>query len=194
MLLNVDVSGKTAVVIGGGAVATRKTALLLSAGAVVHIVAPVITEELKTLDFNSRLILTLDEYHDKYLEWAFLVVAATNSAVVNRLVSEDAGRLGKLVCVADVSKSGNFSFPSNIRRGDLEIGVSTSGRCPALSAEIRDLLASVITEEYIPIMRRLAEEREKLLTSRSSSTYNAQILRSLARQLISELSESKDKS
>jgi len=94
--------------------------------------------------------------------------------------------------VADNPPVGNCTFPAVLRRGDLEITVSTGGRCPTLAAEIRDMIAGAIGDEYGAALEQLAVEREKLLTDGSTSTYNTQVLRSLAGRLIAEIAERKD--
>ena len=192
VLLNVDMSGKTAVVIGGGTVAYRKIKVLLDAGAKVYVVAPAVAEEIDALAQAENLTVRNDQYRISDLEGMFLVVAATDDAGVNRQVATDAASQKKMVCVTDAFEAGNCSFPAVLRRGDLEIGVSTRGCCPSLAVELRELIATLITEEYGALVSELAEEREKLLTSGNSSTYNKQVLRPLARRLISELNERKD--
>jgi precorrin-2 dehydrogenase/sirohydrochlorin ferrochelatase len=79
-----------------------------------------------------------------------------------------------------------------LRRGNLEIGVSTNGTCPGFAAAVRDVIATLIGNEYGEILEVLAAEREKLLTEGRGNTYNKQILRSRARQLLAELSTRKD--
>ena len=192
MLLNVDMSGKPAVIIGGGKVAYRKAKALLAAGAEVSVVAPDVTEEIVALAQVRKFAVRYAHYKPSDLKGMFLVVAATDDTGVNRQVAKDADSQGKMVCIADASETGCCSFPAVLRRGNLEIGVSTGGSCPSLAAELLEVVASIITEEYGAVVGRLAEEREKLLTEGNSSTYNAQVLRSLARRLISELNERKD--
>jgi len=192
VLLNVDMSGKTAVVVGGGKVACRKALVLLEAGAEVLVVAPDLTGEIGNLAKAGSVKVRYGHYQSGDLDGAFLVVAATDSAGVNSQVASDAASLKKLVCVADAAETGNCIFPAVLRRDKLEIGVSTAGGCPALSSELRDLIATLITDEYGGVANRLAKEREKLLTDGNPSTYNTQVLRSLARRLISELNERKD--
>jgi precorrin-2 dehydrogenase/sirohydrochlorin ferrochelatase len=192
VLLNVDLSRKRAVVIGGGKVAYRKAEALLAAGAEVSVVAPVVVEEIRALAMAGKLTVRCAKYKPSDLEGMFLVVAATDSSSVNQQVAVDAGSQMKLVCLADTSEGGNCSFPAILRRGNIEIGVSTGGGCPSLAVQLRELIATLITEEYGIIAGQLSEEREKLLTAGNSSTYNARVLRSLASQLIPELDENKD--
>jgi siroheme synthase-like protein len=185
-------SGKAAVVIGGGKVACRKAAALLAVGAEVLIVAPDLIDEIMVLEQTGRLEIRCGHYEASDLDGAFLAVAATDNADVNLRVAVDATSREKLVCVADAPEVGNCTFPAVLRREKLEIGISTAGGCPALAVELRDLIATLITDEYGGVVNRLAQEREKLLTEGNTGTYNTQVLRSLARQLISELNERKD--
>lgn len=192
MLLNIGMTGKKSVVIGGGKVAWRKIRSLLVGGAQVSVVAPFVLEEISNLAQTGRIQLRQGNYQAADLEGMFLVVAATDDSGVNRQIAQDAGSLGVIACVADAPQLGNCSFPALLRRGNLEIGVSTGGCCPALAAEIRDLIGALITDEYGAVLDQLAKEREKLLTEGNPSTYNEQVLRPLARRLLAELTESKE--
>jgi siroheme synthase (precorrin-2 oxidase/ferrochelatase) len=75
----------------------------------------------------------------------------------------------------------------------LEISVSTNDRHPAFAAEIRDLIAEEIGEEFGILLDSLATEREKLLTEGNLSTYNRKVLRSRTRELIFELKKHKER-
>ena len=192
LALNIDMLGKTALVVGGGRVALRKAHALLAAGASLRVVAPEICRELAELAARGTVSLRLGNYALADLDAVFLAVAATDDAAVNRTVAADAKERGILVMVADSPLAGNCTFPALLRRGDLEVAVSTGGRCPALAAEIRDIISGVIGDEYGAVLEQLAAEREKLLTDGSARTYNTQVLRSLAGRLIAEIAERKD--
>jgi precorrin-2 dehydrogenase/sirohydrochlorin ferrochelatase len=165
---------------------------LLDAGATIRIVALEPSPEITQLAAAGTVTLKSGCYAPSDLQDAFLVVAATNDPETNRRVGADARQRNLLVSVTDAPESGNCTFPALLRRGDLEVGVSTNGTCPGFAALVRDMLAGVIGEEYGVILATLAVEREKLLTEGRPSTYNKQILRSRARELINELSEHKE--
>jgi precorrin-2 dehydrogenase/sirohydrochlorin ferrochelatase len=120
-------------------------------------------------------------------------VAATSDPQTNRIIAADARRLGILVNVTDAPESGNCTFPALLRRGDLEISISTNGKCPGFAAELRDILAGAIDEKYGTILQTLTAEREKLLTEGRCSTYNKQVLRSRTRELINEFTKHKER-
>jgi precorrin-2 dehydrogenase/sirohydrochlorin ferrochelatase len=192
LALNICMQGKIAVIIGGGAVALRKIRTLLAAGASVRAVSLNITTEIALLQNSGLLTIRLGSYTSSDLKGAFLVIAATDNNLVNEQICADADRLGILVAAAGNPGSGNCTFPAILHRGDLEIAVSTGGRCPTFAADVRDTIAEHIGEEYAFILEQLAEKREKLLTDGAASTYNTQVLRSLAIDLLAEFTDSKD--
>lgn len=187
--LNIDMHDRVALVVGGGPVACRKVRTLLASGACVRVVAPALVPEISLLAASGTIVVRDGCYEAGDLDTVFLVVAATDDAAVNNRVAEDARRLGILVAVTDAPELGTCIFPALLRRGDLEIGVSTGGRCPAFAKLVRDLLAGVISDDYGAALEQLAAEREKLLTEGNSSTYNKKIVHSLAARLIAELPE-----
>jgi precorrin-2 dehydrogenase/sirohydrochlorin ferrochelatase len=192
LALNIDMRDRLVVVVGGGAVALRKVRTLLAAGARVRVVAEQFCPELVELCASYSIAQKTAEYQPADLEQTFLVVAATNSRVVNERVCRDARSIGVLAMVVDNPAAGDCTFPALLKRGDLEIAVSTGGRCPTFAVDVRDRIAGVIGKEYAEMLDLLAAEREKLLTNGSPSTYNTKVLRSLATHLFAELTERKE--
>lgn len=192
LALNIRMHGKTAVVIGGGAVALRKIRTLLAAGASVRVAGTTVCPEIAALNDSGALAARVGSYAASDLDGAFMAVAATDDALVNGQVCADARERGILAAAADDPAAGECTFPAVLRRGDLEIAVSTGGRCPTFAVDVRDRIAEHIGDEYGTILQLLTAEREKLLTNGSSSTYNAQVLRSLAGRLLAEFTERKE--
>ena len=192
LALNVNMRGKRAVVVGGGAVALRKVQTILAAEGAVTVVSPALCPLLEALSGSGEVDVRIGTYDSSDLDGAFLAVAATDNEQVNRQVAADAGKRRILISVADQPASGDCIFPATVRRGRLEIAVSTGGQCPSLAAEVKRLIEGVIGDEYAEILEQLAVEREKLLTDGNSSTYNAEVLRSHARQLIAEHTDRKE--
>jgi precorrin-2 dehydrogenase/sirohydrochlorin ferrochelatase len=184
---------RTVLVAGGGTVAGRKIMALLDSGAHVIVVAPEITPEIRQLEIAGAVRVLNRCYCTSDLTGIFLAVAATNHPQTNREIAADARKQGILVNVTDSPKSGNCTFPALLRRGDLEVSISTNGMCPGFAAEIRDIIASQIGNEYGAILETLTAEREKLLTEGRSSTYNRLFLRSRVRELINKLTEHKER-
>ncbi|OGU00112.1 MAG: hypothetical protein A2X80_11915 [Geobacteraceae bacterium GWB2_52_12] len=192
LALNIKMDGKQAIIIGGGTVALRKLVTLLKTGALVTVVAPEICPEIRALENSGALKSRAGAYAATDLDNAFLVIAATDDAMINELVRAEAQSRGIMVVVADNPSAGDCTFPAILQRGDLQIAVSTGGNCPTFAADLRDYIAGHIGDEFGDALGQLAAERQKLLTNGSSSTYNVQVLRSLARRLIAELTERKE--
>jgi siroheme synthase-like protein len=190
--LNIDMHGRIALVAGGGQVACRKANALLASGASVRVVAPVMVSGITDLAASGAIVAREGCYRTGDLDNCFLAVAATDDAAVNRRVASDARERGILVAVADAPELGTCTFPAVLRRGNLEIGVATGGRCPAFALLVRDLLAGVIGDDYGAALEQVAIEREKLLTEGNDSTYNNKLVHSLAARLIEELSEHRE--
>lgn len=191
--LNIDVRDMKVLVAGGGMVAGRKILSLLDAEATVLVVAPEISPEIRRLAAAGAITIKTECYKSSDLDNVFLAVAATDDPATNQRIADDARQRGILVTVTDAPESGNSTFPALLRRGDLQISISTNGTCPGFATEIRDMLSTVIGEEYGTILQTLAAEREKLLTEGSHSTYNKQVLRSRARELINMTSKHKER-
>jgi len=192
LALNIRMEGKHAVIVGGGTVALRKLRTLLAAGALVRVVALAICTEISILKKSNDFEIKLGNYVESDLSNAHLVIAATDNILVNEQVCADARARRILVAVADNPGLGDCTFPAILHRGALEIAVSTGGRCPTFAADVRDRIAGIIGTEYGTILDQLAVEREKLLTNGSSSTYNSQVLRSLATKLLAEHTDRKE--
>lgn len=192
LTLSIEIQGRNTLVVGGGAVACRKIKTLLKAGAQVHVVTRALDPELHNLRKSSDFSLRLGSYEPEDLEGMFLVVAASDCIETNAEIAREAQKRGILVAVVNAPRRGNIMFPAILQRGELEIAVSSGGRCPAFSVLVRDHLATLIGEDFGFALEQLATEREKLLTEGNCSTYNAKIVRDRAQKLISALSDSKD--
>ncbi len=149
-------------VVGGGAIATRKAKRFVHAGALVRIVAPALCEELEAFVLERALIVERRPYVTGDIADAQLVVAATNDRHANALVSSDAQREHRLVNAADLSDDGNFAVMSTHRRGPLTIGVSAGG-VPAAAVRIRDAIAERFDLRYSDALNQLTVLRRHML-------------------------------
>jgi siroheme synthase-like protein len=190
--LNIDMHNRAVLVVGGGLVARRKVRVLLDADARVHVVAVSLCRDLADLWSEGHITARIASYEPDDLDDVFLVIAATDNADSNRTIAHDAHKRGVLVAVADAPESGSCTFPALLRRGGLEIAVSTGGRCPAFAVLVRDHIAGVIGDDYGSALEQLAGEREKLLTEGNTSSYNAKVVRSHAQRLMAQLSNQKE--
>ncbi len=152
-LAALDLRGRRCLVAGGGAVARRKVEGLLAAGAEVLVVAPEIEDMPDGAAVERRAVRPGD------LDGAVLAVCATDDGEVNAALAAEARRRGVLVNVADDPAAGDVAVPAVLRRGGLQIGVSTGGASPALARRLRDELAERVGAEYGPLVALLGELR-----------------------------------
>jgi precorrin-2 dehydrogenase/sirohydrochlorin ferrochelatase len=185
----IEMQGMSVLIAGGGQVALRKLKSMLAAGAEVRVVAPAVAPEIRELAASRAVVVRDGRYSSSDLDGVFLAVAATDDTVVNRQIAEEAIRRGILVSVADDPEFGNCTFPALLRRGRLEIGVSTGGRSPGFAVAVRDMLAEIIDERFAEALDSMASVREKLLTGGKASQYNIKVLREQAKHLITGLIE-----
>jgi siroheme synthase-like protein len=176
-----DGSSVTALVVGGGSVASRKVPALLESGASVRVRAPHIADDLASLaERDERLLIERAPYDAGAIRDATLVVAATDNGDVNAQVAEDARRLGRLTIVADDPPLGNCIMPAVHRSGELVVAVATGG-VPGASVRVRDALARRLDGRYAAAIRELAHLRQRLLRQRDRASW-----RSAARALIAD--------
>lgn len=135
--------------------AARKIRKLLQAGAEVVVVSPEVRPELESMDLEIRR--RAYEYGD--LESADLAFTATDSREVNAAVAGEAKRRGVLINVADRPTEGDFALPSTLRRGGLQVAVSTGGASPTLARRIRDELEQNFGPEWAGVVERLDAAR-----------------------------------
>jgi uroporphyrin-III C-methyltransferase/precorrin-2 dehydrogenase/sirohydrochlorin ferrochelatase len=143
-----DLRGRPAVVVGGGAVAETKVGPLVDAGARVTVVAPALTPGLALRVREAGLTHLPREYAAGDVAGAYLVIAATDDPEVNHAVHAEAEARGILVNVVDDPPYCGFILPSILRRGDLVVAVSTSGNAPALAVRIRERIERELGSEY----------------------------------------------
>ena len=150
-----DLDGKRCVVVGGGEVANRKARKLLQARAEVVVISPEIKPELASVATEVRR----RPYRGGDLKGAFLVFAATNRREVNAAVAQEAHERGIPVNVADKPIEGDFALPSTLRRGQLQVAVSTGGASPTLARRIRRELEDAFGFEWAGVVEGLSRAR-----------------------------------
>jgi siroheme synthase-like protein len=165
--VNLIVRGKRCLVVGGGPVAARKVAGLLACGAEVHVIATVPGPSLADLPVT----IEARPYRRGDLAGYRLVIAATNDAVVNRAIFEEAEESGTWINSADDPASCSFTLPSVVRQGPIMVTVSTGGHSPALAAWLKRRIADTLGPEYLVLLDVLSAAREDLRASGRSTEH-----------------------
>jgi len=175
-----DLHGRRCCVVGGGMIAGRKARSLLEAGAWVEVISPDLSKPLELLSRKRLISCRKDIYRKKYIRGAFLVIAATADPAVNRRVSEDAAEFGLLSNNVDRPAQSNFIVPAVLSSNGLIIGISTSGKAPALSKRIKRDLRETVLKKYVKALGALSRERARLRKSGSGFGKRKAILTRMA--------------
>lgn len=162
----VKLAGRRCVVVGGGALAESKIESLLASGAAVTVVSPSLTEVLKRRWEANVLGWVARKFAAGDLDGAFLVIAATADEAVNEFVYREADRGGILCNAIDQPSRCHFYFPAVVRRGDLQIAISTNGLSPSLAQRLRKQFEHEFGPEYGDWLRWLGLVRETLMQRR----------------------------
>ena len=156
-----DLRGRRAVVIGGGAAAEQKVRGLIAAGAHVTLVSPDVTPALTDLGRRGEIELRRRGYHDGDLAGAWLAIAAVNRTV-NAVVWAEAERLGVPLNAVDDLEHSSFIAPAIHREGDITVAVSTGGKSPALAVRLRQRIARLVGRAEARLCALLGELRPEL--------------------------------
>lgn len=155
-----NIKGRNCLVVGGGEIAARKTALLLKAGAQVRVVSPILNDELNNHLQSGNIIYYAETFETKHLNDVVLVIAATNEHSVNQHVSEAANRSSIPVNVVDDPGLCSFIMPSILDRSPILVAISSGGTSPVLARLLRARLETLIPEGYGRLARYAARFRE----------------------------------
>ena len=162
--VHLDIQNRNCLVVGGGAVGTRKVVTLLDCGADVTVISPEATQQLRDYALSGRMNLKERRYQSGDIDGMFLVIGATDDENLNRQISRDADRLNTLCNIADRPEVCNFILPAIVERDDLIITISTSGKSPALAKKLRKTLEYQFGKEYGVFLKLMGAVRKKLLS------------------------------
>jgi precorrin-2 dehydrogenase/sirohydrochlorin ferrochelatase len=166
--------------VGAGKVGEPKIAGLLETGALIRVVALDASPAVRDWAREGKIELELRAFTPDDLDGAFLAVVATNSRSLNERVYHEAQRRRVLCNVVDVPDLCDFFYPSVVRRGDLQIAISTSGQSPALAQKIRQQLEKQFGPAYAAWVAELGETRKLILASDLDKDRKLDLLHSLA--------------
>jgi precorrin-2 dehydrogenase / sirohydrochlorin ferrochelatase len=178
----VKLAGRPCLVVGAGAVAASKIRSLLEAGAKVTVVAPHAAEEIQSLASEGAIHWSARIFLPSDLEGIFLAIAATSDSEVNRLIFLESQQRGVLCNSVDDPPHCDFYFPSVVRRGDLQVAISTAGQSPALAQRLRVELETSFDARLAEWLRELGNLRRQILATEPSSDARKSLLHRLASQ------------
>jgi precorrin-2 dehydrogenase/sirohydrochlorin ferrochelatase len=173
-------TGRQCLVVGAGKVGEPKIGGLIDTGAQIRVVAIEATPTVREWARVGKIELELRGFSASDLDGAFLAIVATASRSLNELVYREAQRRGVLCNVVDVPEYCDFFYPAVVRRGDLQIAISTSGQSPSLAQRLRQQLERQFGPGYELWIAELGETRRLVLASELDRERKQELLHSLA--------------
>lgn len=175
-------SGRRCLVIGAGRVAEEKIESLLRADAEIRVVAPAATDRVRAWSGAGKIQWDVRKFRSSDLKDIFLAVAATSSPALHARIFREARRRGVLCNVVDDPAHCDFYYGSVVRRGSLQIAISTGGHSPALAQRLRKQIEREFSNEYERWIEELGAARRKLFKKPISAELRRALLHRLASQ------------
>ena len=173
-------AGRQCLVVGAGKVGEPKIGSLIDTGARIHVVAIEASDTVREWASAGKIQLDLRAFSEEDLDGKFLAVVATASNTLNELIYREAERRGVLCNVVDVPDYCDFFYPAVVRRGDLQIAISTAGKSPSLAQRLRQQLERQFGPGYADWLEQLGETRRLILASALDKERKLELLHSLA--------------
>jgi precorrin-2 dehydrogenase / sirohydrochlorin ferrochelatase len=172
--------GRRCLVVGAGNIAEGKIGGLIATDATIRVVAPEATDQVQAWAAEGKITWEQRAFEPSDLQGAFLVIASTSSTALHEEIYSEARRLGVLCNIVDVPHLCDFFYPAIVRRGSLQIAISTAGESPALSQRLRKELEKQFGPEYEAWVAAIGEARAELATRDLSAEDRKEILHELA--------------
>ncbi|RIL53197.1 MULTISPECIES: NAD(P)-binding protein [unclassified Mammaliicoccus] len=176
--LNIDFTDKQVKVIGGGKIAKRRVKAILESDAVIHVISPELTEDLFQLYLDEKIIWKKKIFESSDLEDADFIISATNQQEVNDVIKKSAPKHSLINMVSD-AQVGNVIFPGTLKRGKLQISVTSTGASPKLVSNILDDLEKQYPVDYEEYVEFLFESRIIIKSLNLENTEKNQLLESI---------------
>jgi len=172
--------GRSCLVVGAGTIGEPKISSLIAAGASVRVVALDATAAVTGWARTGAITWEARAFDSADLDETFVVIAATNSRDLNVAIFHEARQRNILCNVVDDPEYCDFYYPAVVRRGDLQIAISTNGHSPALAQRIRRELEIQFGPEYGEWLEQLGRTRQQLFASKIDPEQRRRLLHELA--------------
>jgi precorrin-2 dehydrogenase/sirohydrochlorin ferrochelatase len=176
----VKLEGRSCLVVGAGSVGEPKIGSLLASEASVRVIAPAVSATVAEWAQAGLIIWEAREFRTSDLHGVSLVIVATSSRDVNESIFREARRRNILCNVVDDPEHCDFYYPAVVRRGDLQLAISTNGKSPALAQRIRRELEMEFGPEYGEWLEELGKIRQQLFASGMNPDDRRRVLHELA--------------
>jgi len=172
--------GRRCLIVGAGKAAAEKVPALLASDATVSVVAPAATPKIQAWARDGKLFWSKKSFESQDLDGIFLAVVATSSKAVNRAAFQEAQQRGILCNVVRDRFYCDFYYPAVVRRGPLQIAISTAGHSGALAQRLREELEYQFGPEWEDLLRWLGAARSSLYDDPLSPRQRRTLLHKLA--------------
>jgi len=173
-------AARRCLVVGAGKTAEEKIPTLLACSSTVVVVAPAATPKIQSWAREEKLFWSQKRFESADLDGMFLAVVATSSKAVNRAIFQEAQQRGILCNVVRDRAYCDFYYPAVVRRGPLQIAISTAGHSGALAQRLREELEYQFGPEWEDLLRWLGEARSSLYDDPLSPRQRRTLLHKLA--------------
>jgi siroheme synthase-like protein len=174
--------GRKCLVVGAGTVALAKIESLREAGAAITVVAPQANAAVRGLASAGVLAWRERVFGPADLDGVFLVIAATNASDTNRAVYEEARRRNVICNAVDDPPNCDFYFGSVVRRGDLQVAISTAGESPAVAQRLRREIDAQLPQDLGPWLAELGKLRNEIRAAMPAGENRNLLLHELAQR------------
>lgn len=190
--VNLNITKRLCVVVGGGDVALRKAKALLMANGLVRIISPELHPGLLELNQTGEIQWLERMYVEGDLQEAFLVFAATDNRSVQDRIMAEAEKCGALINSVDDPHASHFHVPASFRRGNMLVTVSTTGGSPALARRVRQQLEKIVGEEYEAVVYLLSLIRAEVVPLENDAFSHSDLFHRLLDLKLIELVKTKN--
>ena len=181
--------GRRVLIVGGGNVGLEKITSLSTSGAQLRVIAPSAIDSVQRLAASGFLQWEKREFTDADVETTDLVIAATDRPEVNAAVFKASRKLGVLCNSADDPPNCDFYFPSIVRRGHLQVAISTAGESPALAQQLRREIDAALPADIADSLAALGQLRRDVIAHYPAGEERKRLLHTLAARQVCELAE-----
>ena len=181
--------GRRVLIVGGGNVGLEKITSLSTSGAALKVVAPLAIAEVREMAEAGKLTWMAREFADADVEEADLAIAATDRPEVNTAVFRAARSHGVLCNSADDPPNCDFYFPSIVRRGALQVAISTAGESPALAQQLRREIDAALPEDLGNSLTALGQLRRDVIAAYPAGEGRKRLLHTLAKRPVCDSPE-----
>jgi len=176
--------GRPGLLVGAGNVALEKLITLLSSGIRLRVIAPVVKAEVRAFADEGKIELVEREFTPGDLDGNFIVIAATDNPEVNATVYRESVARGIVVNSVDDPPHCDFYFGSVVRRGDLQVAISTAGESPAVAQQLRREINEQLPEDLGSWLAQVGELRREILARHPAGAERKALLHRIAKRKI----------